>query len=160
MNALDALKSVLENLAPELAGPIGSILDQTVAATGAIGILAGIGLLYSASAAFTVITSTFDTVWEVEHRPFWQGRLIGVLTIIVLGLFFVLSVVVSTLPLIALLTEFEFGEGFIDFGLAIVIVMAVLWMLYRFVPNAPVSWRASLGGALVAGLMWEGAEGF
>ncbi len=117
-----------------------------------------LGLIWSASAVFSVIASTFEVIWESSRRPFWRQRVIGLLTVFLIAALFLLSLLIAALGTGVLAELRNLTLRGLSVGLNLLLTLAVLWMLYRILPNRPVNAWAALGGALLAGSLWEAAK--
>jgi membrane protein len=131
-----------------------------------IGVLA---LLWSAVSLFVTASAPMNTVWEVkETRSFIKLRLVCLYVFLGAGLLFALSLAPTSGPdsiqslhipwlglpkhppfLIATLFQTLF------FALAVLIDMGMFAIIYKFLPNANVTWKAALFGAAITGLLWE-----
>lgn len=151
---------IFTNLAPGTREQVGSYLDEFIAraSAGAMGGLGGLFLLASALSLLHHIEASLNEIWGVRKaRPLGQRLLIywGILT---------LGPVVLAVSLLASssLGRLLSGSGLLPPALAAALPLAatvlLLTFLYLATPNAPVSFRAALGGALTAGAAWELAK--
>ncbi len=126
-------------------------------------------LLWSAISLFVTAAGAMNAAWETqEKRGFIKLRLVALGVFLGAGLLFALSLLPTSGPdfiqrlhipwlglpkhppfLIATLMQI----GFELLAWAIDIAMFVL--IYRFLPDAPVSWKSAATGGAVAGLLWE-----
>lgn len=134
---------------------------------GTIGLVAVVGLLWSAKAVFGAITTSLNLAWDVpESRPFWELTAMELALVIGAGFFFLLSLAVtSTLAVLSGLDVPLLGTlgasplwalAGIPFSLALSTVAILL--LYRFLPNKRLTFRDVWPGALVAGILFEIAK--
>jgi membrane protein len=137
---------------------------------GAVGAVALVVLLWSASSVFTLLARNISRAWpETAPRNFLKQRLVALGMVGTLFVLLVFSQLSSTV--LNLLTRLEIPLG--GAGLALyetpiwpVITGIVPWLLvfllflglYRWVPNRNVPWRSALWSALAAALAWEGAS--
>jgi membrane protein len=130
---------------------------------GAIGL---IGLLWSASGAFSALATNINRAWSVSNpRGFFADRLLAVGMIIgitlVLVIFMIASSLMSLLPTfnIPLLGSFSIYYTFLWKALVLLVPWAIaclaFYLLYKLLPTMHVEPRAALSGALVAGIAWE-----
>jgi len=131
--------------------------------SGTAGVVGVLTLILIVLQLFTSIENAFNEIWGVRRGRSLLMRIVFYWTVLTLGavLFFAavtalgasafLNVFIEHLPLganllgvfVALLPS-----------LSIVVLILVLMLFYRFIPNTRVSWRAALIGALVvAGLL-------
>ncbi len=153
-----ALDLYLSQVLPAMADELGRIVDQTIAARGTIGLIGGFGLLWSASAVFSVLTTTFDAIFETPARPFWRRRLIGLLTVALIAGLFLLSLFLATFGTGTITRLGRLASASYSVILIFGLTSLMLWLLYRVLPNRSVGGQAALGGALFAGLLWELAK--
>lgn len=152
-----------------------SILDlisQTVNAVfdlrGEIGLISLVGLLWSASAAFTTLAYNIDVAWvrvRREARPPLLQRLVGIAMILIMGAALILILSASSVARLminldtSLLDQLgmdrgllrAFGSNLVTWGLSYLVFLA----LYRWVPSVKVPWASAALSALVASLAWQ-----
>jgi membrane protein len=151
---------VFANLAPGAREQIGEFLDRFIAraSSGAMGGLGGVFLLASAVMLLHNIERSLNEIWGMSRpRPLLQRVLVywGVLTLgpVVLGLSLLAS---------SGMRSFLVHGAYVPNGALTVVPIAttivLLTLLYLVGPNARVSFRSALGGAIVAGVAWEMAK--
>jgi len=132
-------------------------------------------VLWAGSWVFSVVERALNRVWGTTHRTFLHGRLLTLGMIGIVGLLLVASVF-GTSVLLALqdiagrmsprqLERYRLlatvGSVFwqIVFALVSFLVTCTLFaIVYRFMPNAYVTLRDTIPGALIGGLLWEVAK--
>jgi membrane protein len=132
-------------------------------AVGAIGL---VGLIWSASGAFSALAIHINRAWSVsDPRGFLADRLLAVGMVAVISLVLILIVVASSM--LALLPSFNipFLGSFSIYYTFIwkllvrlvpwAIACLVFYLLYKLLPTAEVEPRAAFWGALAAGIAWE-----
>jgi len=133
-----------------------------------VGIAAVIGLLWSATAVFVVLSKNIDRAWsDSKGRNPLEWRLVGVAMVgsLLIGLIILSMVMVSLL-------------GLMDYGLGIlmgpggtyhtpleskllyrlfpdIVIFAAFTILYWWAPKVRVRWADAALGAFVAALCWE-----
>lgn len=132
-------------------------------------------VLWAGSWVFAVVERALNRVWGTTHRTFLHGRLLTVAMIGVVGLLLIASVLATSVlvylqeiadrmsphqlehyRLLATVGSlfwqivFAFGSLFVTFALFLIV--------YRFMPNAYVSVRDCVPGALIGSLLWEVAK--
>lgn len=157
-NSQEALVMLAERAIPDLAEPAAILIRQTVAARASFGILGGLGLLWSSSALFTVLTSTFSVIWEAPLRPIWRRRLIGMAAVLALASLFILSLLTRTLSAFDVAQYIGVDPRWINLGVDLGVTTLVTWVLYTWLPNRDIDWRMSLAGAVLAALLWQVAK--
>lgn len=132
-------------------------------------------VLWAGSWIFAVVERALNRIWDTTSRTFLHGRALTIGMLGIIGCFLFCSVIVTSvlvgaeqlvqnlspkqlahMPLIALI-----GSAFWQVVLtaASIFFSAILFMLvYRFMPNAPVTFLDALPGAIVAGIAWEVAK--
>lgn len=124
------------------------------------GVVAVLGLLWSASSLFANLSVALDTIFHPAHPPrtLWRHRRLALGIMIVLGLLLSGSLLASvgfrslgTLLLERPGTLMRIGSIVIPLSLD----MAILALLFRHVPRITVPWRAVLPAALMGSLGWE-----
>ncbi|HEV8073552.1 MAG TPA: YihY/virulence factor BrkB family protein [Opitutaceae bacterium] len=131
--------------------------------SGTAGVVGALTLILIVLQLFTSIENAFNEIWGVRRGRSLLMRIVFYWTVLTLGavLFFAavtalgasafLNVFIEHLPLGANLLGM-----FVALlpSLSIVVLILVLMLFYRFIPNTRVSWRAALIGAVVvAGLL-------
>ena len=153
--ARQGLDYYVDQALPAVREPIERMVEQTLEAQGSIGLIGLVALLWSASGVFTVLEAALNAIWGGVSRAFWKRRLLGAIAALGVSLLFIGTVALSALPDSVLPqpgTAFERGlVHAVELALAVILS----WLLYRLLPNCPVSWRASLVSALLAGLLWK-----
>ncbi len=147
-----------------------SLIEQTVAEVvrgrQAAGIVATLGLVWSASGVFGGINQALNQIWKVhEQRNAVANALLAVGLVFGVGVIFVASLLVSTAIQVA--TSFDLPVLGISLGsvpglLALIGVIVpvffafgVFAFIYRFVPNLKLTWRDVWPGALFASAIFE-----
>jgi membrane protein len=129
-------------------------------------------MLWAATWIFTVIEKALNRIWGTSPRSFLHGRavnfavmsaifpLLGVssiLTAILTGL----RAAANSLP-VSLGQQLEVLSGYFWQSIFIlgsaVITIVLFTILYKFLPNTRITIREALTGAIVAGVLWEGAK--
>ena len=150
-----ALDNYLNEVIPAIADNIRMVLDQTIQVRGAVGLIGGVLLIWSASAVFISLSTTLNVLWNATPRPFWRRRILAMVTVLIIGSLFIFSIWMTTLvswPWSGTLTPFWLwvSRGF-DLGMTVIL----LGLMYRSLPNRIVPWRAAFAGAFLGGLLWQ-----
>jgi membrane protein len=135
-------------------------------ARNAVGVIGLIGLVWSASGAFSALVVNINRAWAVsDRRSFFADRLlaVGMIAVITLVLvtFLVASSLMSLLPSfnIPLLGSFSIYYTFLWKALVRLVPWAiaclVFYFLYKLLPTVYVKPRAAFWAALAAGIAWE-----
>jgi membrane protein len=143
---------------------IHTLVDQALMHRGAVGLIAGVSLLWSASGLFVNMEAAIQRAWEVAGaRPFWQGRLVGLAMVLLLTIALILSLLSASIvglvrmEVVALI-PFQFLQRAIAELLPMIIVVPVFYALYKVVPYTKVHRNDALAGAAFASVGWLGIK--
>jgi membrane protein len=153
----------LEFIAPALGQLLGQNIEGIIQTRGPITGIALVGLIWSASTFFSILTQTLNHIWGIKHRrPAWKQRglaILFVLAIVGLVLFlasFASSMIVNLqtwLPIQAIPVV-----STLSYIVAYLFDVALFTLLYIMLPHGAATWREILPGAIGAGLFWELAK--
>jgi membrane protein len=132
-------------------------------------------VLWAGSWVFAVIERALNRIWATTPRTFLHGRALTLGMIGIVGLLLSFSVLVtSVLVFLQQLASHlpqrmlervpwlvASGSPFWQIVFAIVsilVTIALFTVVYRFMPNACVTLRDALPGAVLGGLLWEAAK--
>lgn len=157
---------VLQNLLPAgMSRTVVNYLDRFAANAGGLSLVGSLFLLVTALAMLLTVENALNQIWNVrKNRPFVRR----------VGLYLLL--LAAGPPLLALsLLAMSYGVGAsagliqnlppqarlaLDLG-PMLLSIAGLALLFRFVPNTQVGWTAALVGGIIAGIALElGKRGF
>jgi YihY family inner membrane protein len=129
-------------------------------------------MLWAGSWMFTVIEKALNRVWGTYPRSFFHGRAVNISVMsvvsVLLGASAVLTAFVTGVraateripiklaPWLAALGDLAWQSVFVLASLAVTI--ALFTVLYKMLPNTEVPILEALPGAVVAGVLWEGAK--
>jgi membrane protein len=156
--ARGALDAYVRQAVPGAADTVRQVVDQTLALRGSIGLIGGLGLLWSASALFNALSVSLNAIWRVRPRSFWRRRLIATLSVLVIALLFILSISLSALAALPLPLEGSAIWRWLNAGVELAITILLFWVVYTGIPNTRVPRRAALGGGAVAAVLWQVAK--
>jgi membrane protein len=135
---------------------------------GTVGILAAMGLFWSAASVFAATDRAVNRAWNVTvRRPFWKQQALALAIVLGIGLLFFISTLTTTVNNLLLsirlawLGEYlnnRIGRQWLPLLGATVLDYAVFLFLYRLLPVVRVGWQDVLPGALVAGTVWQIAK--
>jgi membrane protein len=128
---------------------------------GTVGIIALLGLVWSATGVLTVLARNINLAWpRAEQRSFMEDRLIALGMVTGLAVLLVISLISSTVFSILARFRVPIGSGLsVDEApmwttllgtIPRLLVFCALLGLYRWVPNTQVKWSDAFWGALVA----------
>ncbi|MFA6287409.1 MAG: YihY/virulence factor BrkB family protein [Opitutaceae bacterium] len=124
---------------------------------GTVGTLGAITLIVIVLQLFTSVETSFNEIWGVRRGRSWLMRIVFYWTLLTLGsvLFFAAVTGLSAGALFNAFEKIPFGDEmmsvlrfFLPAG-SVVLLVAMLTVFYRTIPNTHVWWRAALIGALV-----------
>jgi membrane protein len=144
-------------------------IGQVVDLRRTVGLVGLIGLLWSATGAFTVLARNVNRAWsEAESRNLLESRLIALAMVGTMIALMVLSLFsTAALSILPHLRAPLWGEvSLYETTLWVVLSNLIPWLftflmflaLYLWAPSVEVEWKAAFWGALVAGLAWEIAK--
>ena len=126
----------------------------------ALGIIGGVGLLWSSLSFFSALESAFNIVYGLPNRRFLHGKgIAAALMASVLTTLFV-SLVVGAFGGGVLRHHLRFADssavaGMVSFGASLTGIFVFLLVIYRWLPNTEVSWREALPGAIACSIVLE-----
>ena len=174
----DMLNEMLRRVAQAYPGS-GEFLDATVRSLSDLGtgviITCVLVTLWAGSWVFAVVERALNRIWNTTSRAFLHGRALTLGMIGIVGLLLTVSVLLTSLlvavqQLAGRLSPRQlerwtwlstFGSAFwqVIFVLVSIVITVILFMLvYRFMPNARVSLRDTVPGAIIGGLLWEAGK--
>jgi membrane protein len=135
-------------------------------ARNAVGVIGLVGLVWSASGAFSALATNINRAWNVANpRGFIADRLVAVGMVAVITLVLILVMVASSMMAllpsfnIPFLGSFSIYYTFLWKALVRVVPWAiaclVFYLLYKLIPTIEVEPHVALWGAVVAGIAWE-----
>lgn len=143
---------------------IAEIIDAVIESRGAMSVISIGFLAWSALGVFSALSAGIGHVFEnAPPRPFLKDKLIGLLLMGVTGLLAIGSIVIGIVTGIiqeaaSTVVRDVPGGGtavwLIGLVAPVLLILVAFWVIYKVVPNRPVTWREALPGALVAALLW------
>ena len=126
----------------------------------ALGIIGGIGLVWSSLSFFSALESALNIVYGLPNRRFLHGKLLAaVLATSVLVTLFV-SLAVGALGVSVLKHNLGFADSpvlayIVSIGASLVGVFVFLLAVYHWLPNTTVAWEEALPGAIAGAVALE-----
>jgi membrane protein len=126
----------------------------------ALGIIGGIGLLWSSLSFFSALESAFNIVYGLPNRRFLHGKgIAAALMASVLTTLFV-SLVVGAIGATVLTNHLRFAESaavayIVSIGASLAGVFVFLLVIYYWLPNTEMTWRGALPGAIACSIVLE-----
>jgi membrane protein len=126
----------------------------------ALGIIGGVGLLWSSLSFFSALESALNIVYGLPNRRFLHGKLLaaGLMASVLVTLF--ASLVVGALGVGVLKHHLPFADSsavayVVSIGASLAGVFVFLLAIYRWLPNTSIQLRDALPGAVVGALTLE-----
>lgn len=137
---------------------VGNI-QHLIKASGTVGVVGTIMLLWSATLVFAGFAQNINLAWETAaSRHFLIDRLIGLMMIAIMVIFLIGSLIITTLAdVLPRIFPDYLGEFFANLSranhfiisyLPVLTIFGLILILYRYVPDARVRWRESAAGAV------------
>jgi membrane protein len=146
------------------AGTIASGIDAIIESRGGISLFGLIFLIWGALGVFSAVSKGISTAFvAATPRPFLQDKLIGLLLMTITGLLGVASVAIGIVTgivqsaaadVVARVPGGYLALSAIGFVLPMILIFVAFLVLYRLVPNRPVTIREIWPGAVAATLLW------
>ena len=136
------------------------LVNQVQDHAAALGIIGGIGLLWSSLSLFSALESALNIVYGLPNRRFLHGKgIAAALMATVLTTLFV-SLVVGALGVSVLKHHLQFADSsavayVVSVGASLIGVFLFLLAVYTWLPNTDVGWRDALPGAITGAFALE-----
>lgn len=132
-------------------------------------------VLWAGSWVFSVIERALNRIWGTTSRAFWHGRALTIGMIGIIGLLLALSVMTTSFAValrdmasslsprqlsqypILVWASSVFWQG-IYAAISFLVTVVLFVIIYRFMPKAEVTFRDTLPGAVLGGILWEIAK--
>ena len=128
--------------------------------SGALGVTSTIALVFVAIGLLRTIEATFNDIWGVTSGRGWVASIIQYWAVISLGpVTLVLVLGLTTGPhfgkTATLLESWPWVSAFLFQLLPFVVLSCAFGLLYQFMPNTRVQWKAAAVGGVVGGGLWQ-----
>jgi len=153
----------IQNAIPASPEVINENLNQVLVARGTVGLVGLLTLLWSASSFFTNLAYNINLAWpDAPRRNFLKKRLVGLGMIAGLSGLLILALISNWITSLIPFLNSARGSPFFS-GMWSQISVLGSWLtlfllflaLYRWIPSVDVRWKANIGGALFASIMWK-----
>ncbi len=126
----------------------------------ALGIIGGIGLLWSSLSLFSALESALNIVYGLPNRRFLHGKGIAAALMATVLTTLFLSLVIGAFGVSVLKHHLRFADSaavayVLSIGASLAGVFVFLLVVYTWLPNTEVSWREALPGAIVGAIVLE-----
>lgn len=168
----ESVMALVAQYAPIALDVVAVNIEQLLAMSGTVGLIALVGLIWSASGVATALFHGVNRAWGVPpSRLVLSAKLYGLATVTVVGVFLLLALSIG--PIVSLARAWQVSvldwqpsaqpgadrlvSGLSALAPALLSVCAFI-LIYRTMPRAPVAWRDVWLGGLIAGLTWEAGK--
>jgi membrane protein len=134
------------------------IVEATQRNATAIGIVGGVGLLWGSLGFFSVLESAFNIVYGLPNRSFIrQKAVVLVFVAATLAVLFAALVVASLGGYLAARAGVAAGvvANLYSILVSTALILAGVWSVYNVLTNAPLRWRDTLPGAILASVLLQ-----
>ena len=154
-------------LPPEIMKVVYSVLGDVLSSHRGTWLSFGmLGMIWTASAAFDSMVEALDIAYDVQdHRPFWKTRLLAIALAAVIGTLFLGALAVMIVgprfgdwlaSRMALSSMFVVLWPFVRWTIAICFTVLGVEVLYFLAPNVKQRFAATLLGAVLSVVVWNG----
>jgi membrane protein len=143
---------------------VTGVIDATIESRGTMTIISFGFLVWSALGLFAALSGGISRAFEnAPPRPFLADKLVGLLLMALTGVLAFASLVIGIITGVLqsaaseLMGDVPGGETavwLIGLIAPLLLIFLAFWVIYRVVPNRPVTWQEVLPGAVVAALLW------
>ena len=156
-----SVMNLVAQYAPLASDVVAANSEQLLAMSRTVGVIALIGLLWSASGVASAIFKAVNRAWGVQGaRLLLSGRLYSLAMIFVVGALLLLAVAIG--PIVSLVQSWQpANDGLVRWQSTLapaVFSVCAFILLYRTMPRVRVEWRDVWLGGLIAGLVWEAGK--
>ena len=148
---------------------IANIQARQATTTGAI--VGGLILFVGASGVFTEIQGSINYIWSVKAKPkkgwrkFLINRLLSFSLVLGLGFLLLVSLIISTITSLLsnrLVERFPNSTvvfiHFVNAAVVYVVITGLFMVIFKVLPDARISWRDALVGAVFTALLFLGGK--
>jgi membrane protein len=147
---------------------IRSQLDALRSSTIPFGVFGSLALIWGALGFFGALSTAVNYAWRVEqHRSYLRHKLFSFMMLVFAGMVLMVALLLVSAAGVVGASWFaevvlrfpglEFLRSFAVRYSTVMLFILVVGLVYYFVPNAKVRFRDVWVGAIVTGLLWQGA---
>jgi membrane protein len=134
-------------------------IDMIFASRGAIGLISIIGLFWTGSAIFGAFGRVINRAWDIHtQKSFFPRKFRELLMALSTGLLFIISMAATAFPSLVPVFDMPAVETLVVFAsrlVGFILLLVVIALLYRFMPDAKTAWRWVWPGAILASALME-----
>ena len=148
---------------------IKNIQQTQASTTGAI--IGTVVLIIGATGVFTEMQDSINYIWSVKAKPkkswlkFLINRALSFSLVVGLGFMLLVSLIVNALlnllsnEIVELFPNFSIEVfQWVNSGITLVVIIALFMVIYKVLPDAVISWRDAMIGAIVTALLFLGGK--
>ncbi len=143
-------------------------LESLSASSVRFGAVGSVVLVWASMGVFGAITSAVNHAWGVEHNPsYFKHKLVSLLMLLAASVLLIAALVFASavgvveaswfVEAVARMPILHVIETLAVRWASLILFVFVVGLLYYFVPNAKVRFRDVWVGAILAGVLWQGA---
>jgi membrane protein len=141
-------------------GSIITLVHKVQDNAAALGIIGGVGLLWSSLSLFSSLESALNIVYGLPNRRFLRGKAIAAALMASVLVTLFASLVVGVIGFDALKHRLGFGDSpvlayLLSAAVSLIGVFLFLLAIYRWLPNTDVTFLEALPGAVLGALLLE-----
>jgi membrane protein len=164
--------SLLSQYLPITQDVVATNIEHLLGARETVGLVALVGLIWSASGVFSAIYRSVNRAWGIpKSKLVLSERLYGLLTMLILGTFLLLTLSIG--PVVSLVRTWRLSVlgwqplvhpaadrlvGWLSNLVPPLLTVAAIIVMYRTMPRTRVRWRDVWLGGLTVGLVWEAGK--
>ena len=168
----EAVMGLVTQYMPMAYDLVAANIEHLLSAQETVGLVALVGLIWSASGMFSAIFRALNRAWGIpKSKLVLTGKLWGLVMISVVGAFFLLALSIG--PAISLIRAWQvpvldwqpFAQpgtdrlvGWLSALVPVLLSVCGFILLYRTMPRTRVTWGDVWLGGLIAGLIWEAGK--
>lgn len=172
----EAVLALVSRHMPIAQDVVAANIEQLLKTRETVGLIALVGLIWSASGVFSAIFRSVNRAWGIpKSRLVLSEKLYGLAAMLVFGTFFLLTLSIG--PVVSLVrawqvpllgwqpaaplaaqTDTDRLVGWLSALVPPLLSVGAFILMYRTMPRAEVRWRDVWLGGLVAGLIWEAGK--
>lgn len=155
----DGLFHTIQQAFPDVASGVASYLQEiALESAQAVGGIGAITLLIIGLVLFNAIEETLTKIWQGSHDRSLLMKMLTFHAVITFGPLLIALSIVQTAGAQFYLTEIGIDVTLVERAMPILYALVAFTLLFKLVPNAVVTWKAALIGALFAAIAFELAK--